>query len=178
LLDWRAVPIPLDAPSGTADLTLPDGTIISTIKIESTPVIDTPPNFDTSVNAIVPHVGTLMGYTVQGDISDRSRPFELTLVWQADQATDISYTVFAQLVSDNGHVLAQSDSVPALQTRPTTGWRHGEYIVDTHTVNFHADAPSGTAKLIVGLYDAVTGDRVTITPLSDFVTLRERIVIR
>ena len=111
-------------------------------------------------------------------MSNRSQPFTLTLVWQAEKATAVDYTVFAQLISSDGQVIAQDDMMPAKGTRPTTGWRKGEYIVDEHLIAFHNDAQPTTARLIVGLYDAATGQRVAITPTSDFITLQTDITLR
>ncbi len=178
MLDWRQVQIPLDAESGTADLQFADGTVIVKLPINSIPAIYQAPQVDTPVNTNIPNVGTLVGYSVIGDMTDRTQPFNLSLVWKADQASTASYTVFAQLISSDGRVLAQSDSLPANGARPTTGWRTGEYIVDDHTVTFHADASAGTAKLIVGLYDAATGQRVPITATDDFITLQTGITVR
>ncbi|MEZ4668267.1 MAG: glycosyltransferase family 39 protein [Anaerolineae bacterium] len=177
-LDWRAAQLPLDAPDGTAQLRLADGTVVSTIPVDALLLVSVLPTFDTGVNTAIPGVGTLMGYTITGDMTDRSHPFELTLVWQAEAATAVSYTVFAQLVREDGQVLAQSDSIPVQATRPTTGWRRGEYVVDRHTVTFHADAQAGTARLIVGLYDAASGKRVAVTADSDFITLQTGIEVR
>jgi 4-amino-4-deoxy-L-arabinose transferase-like glycosyltransferase len=179
MLDWREAHIPPDAPSGTAEVRLPDGTVIGRYTIESLPALYSPPAFDRSVKSgEFSQAGNLIGYTISGDMTDRSQPFTLTLVWWALHPTDISYTVFAQLVTDDGRVLAQSDSIPAGNTRPTTGWRDGEYIVDTHQVVFHDDAAPGTARLIVGLYDAATGQRLATVVGGDFVTLQEGIVVR
>jgi len=177
-LDWRQVRIPLDAESGTAHVQLADGTVIGSITIESIPAIYDAPNVTKLINADVPNIGTLLGYSVSGDMSDRNQPFTLSLVWKAHQPTTTSYTVFAQLVSADGRVLAQSDSLPANGARPTTGWRAGEYILDEHTVTFHSDATPATATLIVGLYDAVTGQRVPITPTTDTITLQTGITVR
>lgn len=177
-LDWRQVQIPLDAVSGTANVELPDGTVISSVTIDAVPAIYEQPAVDQVSNADVPNIGTLVGYSVQGNMSDRNQPFTLKLVWKAKQPSSVSYTVFAQLITDDGRVLAQSDSLPANGARPTTGWRAGEYIVDEHMVNFHADATAGTASLIVGLYDSVTNQRVPITPMGDFITLQTGITIR
>ncbi len=177
-LDWRQVQIPLDAESGTANVQLADGTVIGSINIESIPAIYDAPKVDTLINTDIPNIGTLVGYSVSGDMTDRSQPFTLSLIWQASQATVASYTVFAQLISTDGRVLAQSDSLPANGTRPTTGWRTGEYILDEHTVTFHADATAATASLIVGVYDAATNQRVPITPTTDFITLQTGINVR
>ncbi len=177
-LDWRQVQIPLDAASGTANVQLPDGTVIGSVTIDAIPAIYEQPAVDTVINTDVPNIGTLVGYSVQGDMSDRRQPFTLKLVWKAQRPSATSYTVFAQLITDDGRVLAQSDSLPANGARPTTGWRTGEYIVDEHMVNFHADATTGTASLIVGLYDAATNQRVSITPMGDFINLQRGITIR
>lgn len=177
-LDWRQIQIPLDAPSGVAQVTLPDGTVIGSITVESIPALFDEPTFSRAVNTSIPNIGTLVGYTLSGDMGDRSQPFTLDLIWQAEQSTATSYTVFAQLVAADGRVLAQSDSLPAEGSRPTTGWRTGEYIVDRHTVMFHADATSTAASLIVGMYDAATGQRVPISPTSDVLTLATDLEVR
>ncbi|MBI1276884.1 MAG: hypothetical protein GC179_02020 [Anaerolineaceae bacterium] len=177
-LDWRQVQIPLDAGSGTANILLPDGTVIGSINIESIPAVYDAPNVDKPINVEIPAVGTLVGFSISGDMSDRSQPFTLSLVWKAAQPTLTSYTVFAQLISTDGQVLAQSDMLPANGARPTTGWRTGEYILDEHLVAFHADAKAATASLIVGLYDAATNQRVAISPTADFITLQTGINVR
>jgi hypothetical protein len=177
-LDWRSAQIPADAPSGTAEIDLPDGTVLGSYTIESIPLLGEPPAFDTAIGAPLPDIGKLIGYSVNGDMTDRTQPFTLTLIWQAEQPAPISYTVFAQLVTDDGRVLAQTDSLPSQGTRPTTGWRPGEYITDTHTVTFHADAIPGSARLIVGMYDTATGQRVQISPEADFITLRDGIEVQ
>jgi hypothetical protein len=83
-----------------------------------------------------------------------------------------------QLISAEGRVLAQSDALPAGGARPTTGWRSGEYIVDDHRLSFHAGAGPGMARLIAGMYDAQTGQRVRFADGADAVTLAEGILIR
>ncbi len=179
-LDWRFVIIPRDASDGTAELRLPDGRVLGTYTIESLPALYYPaPPFDTLVEdgSLSEAGGILIGYSISGDMTDRSQPFTLTLVWLGHPA-DISYTVFVQLVTDDGRVLAQSDSIPANGLRPTTGWRSGEYILDMHQVVFHEDASPGTARLIVGFYNAATGQRVPNARGGDFITLQEGIEVK
>ena len=176
-LDWRAVTIPLDAPSGQAVLRLPDGMALATYTIESLPALTEPQPFDTPVNASFVGVGTLVGYTLDSDLLDHTTPFDVRLVWHADQTAATSYTVFVQLIDESGQVIAQADSAPADNTRPTTSWRPGEYIVDVQHVTFHADAQPATARLIAGLYDSATGTRVPLASGADFITLRENIQV-
>jgi hypothetical protein len=86
--------------------------------------------------------------------------------------------VFVQLLGKNGQVIAQSDAIPAQGSRPTTGWRAGEYLVDPHQVAFHADAIAGAARLIVGMYDATTGERVMLPQGWSAYPLAEGLLVR
>jgi 4-amino-4-deoxy-L-arabinose transferase-like glycosyltransferase len=176
--DWRAVQIPPDAASGSAELRLPDGTVLARYTIENIPAVYQPPAYANPLEATLPDVGTLVGYTLEASPVDRSRPLHLTLVWRAEKATPLGYTVFAQLVTPDGRVIAQSDSPPAGGARPTTGWRAGEYVTDEHALQFHDDAPPGTVSLIVGMYDAQTGGRLKWSDGQDFVTLQTGIQVR
>jgi uncharacterized membrane protein len=178
-LDWRTAQIPLGAPAGNAVLSLPDGTVLSNYRIESVPAIYDAPEFAVSVDAIFPGVGTLVGYTLENDSLGRAAPFDVMLIWRADETPDLSYTVFVQLLNADGVVIAQADSVPAANARPTNGWRPGEYIVDMQRVTFHEGVqPAANARLIAGLYDPATGARVPLTSGADFITLNKSIPVR
>jgi hypothetical protein len=177
-LDWRTARIPLDAPSGQAQIRLPDGTVLATYTIESIPLLTEPPPFETAVDAHFVGVGTLVGYTLDSETLDRTTPFDVMLVWRADQIASTNYTVFVQLIDEAGQVIAQADSMPVANTRPTTTWRPGEYLADVQQVTFHTDAQPTTARLIAGLYDASTGVRIPLASGADFITLREGIFVR
>ena len=111
-----------------------------------------PPPVDLPLGVDYPGLGQLVGATISA--AARNQPLTVTLVWQADSTPQIAYTVFVQLIGEDGTVLAQSDAMPAGNTRPTTGWQVGEYVTDTHTLNLPEF--TGTVSLIVGLYDAST----------------------
>jgi len=107
----------------------------------------------------------LLGY----DLSGAARPGEtlsLTLYWSAASPLPQRYKVFTHLLGDTfnaagGNFLwGQSDAEPAANTRPTTGWRAGEVIVDTHAIAIAGDAPPGMYRIEVGLYDPVSGARL------------------
>ena len=103
------------------------------------------------VDQAIGDVGRLVGYSMANDrVAVIPEPFDVTLVWQAVKGSDTAYTVFVQLLDAEGRLIAQSDAEPAQGQRPTTGWRSGEYIVDTHTLQFNDIAAPGTAHLIVG----------------------------
>ena len=98
------------------------------------------------------------------------------LYWQTDEALTTRYTVFAQLLAGDNTVVAQSDSAPAGGTRPTTGWLPGEIITDPHTLSLPSNPSPGPYRLIAGLYDPVTGQRLPVraadgTPVADFITV-------
>jgi len=176
--DWRAARIPADAAPGPAALRLPDGTLIGRCIVESRPGLFEPPPLAVSVGAALPGVGTLAGFTLQADSFDRGAPLPITLVWRADGPTDTPYTVFVQLLDASGALIAQSDAQPAAGSRPTTGWRSGEYIVDAHTLAFNARAAPGPAALIAGMYDPLTGQRVMTAAGGDHIALPGTVTVR
>jgi len=104
-------------------------------------------------------VARLVGY----DVAQTAAPGEtlpVTLSWLALAETPVSYKVFVQLLDKEGRLVTGSDAVPAGWTRPTTGWIAGEYIQDRHELLLPADLPPGSYQLLVGLYDATTGQRL------------------
>ncbi len=162
-LDWREVHILLDTPAGNARLQLPDGFVLGQYEIEALPVLLEEPDFDTPVDESIPGITRLSGYSVDTEPVDHNLPLDVTLIWQAESSEiGVDYVVFVQLLDADGQLIAQSDSMPAQGQRPTTGWREGEYILDTHQLTFNAQAASGKATLIIGLYDPLTGARVPV----------------
>ncbi len=179
-LDWRTLRIPAEVGGGTASLSLPDGTILTQIQIDALPRLDEVPDFATAVNERLGETGTLIGYTPDETAAGRDAPFPVTLVWRAgNEPSDTSYTVFVQLLNSSGQLIAQSDSIPAQGQRPTTGWRAGEYILDRHALGFNDLAAPGEARLIVGMYDALTGERVPVDAGGrDYIELPGSITVR
>ena len=88
---------------------------------------------------------------------------------------DTGYTVFAQLLDGQGRVQAQIDSVPQSGSYPTFWWLPGEVVADPLTLVMPPDLPRGEPyRLIVGLYDPVTGDRLPVSDTGlDYVELTE-----
>jgi hypothetical protein len=111
---------------------------------------------------------------VAGDI------LQLTLGWRyvaADSGSSMPpRKVFVHLAAADGTPTAQHDGEPAAGIRPTTAWQPGEVIQDRHGVLLPPDMPPGEYRLIVGLYDALTGARLPVTlagqPQGDSLVLR------
>ena len=99
---------------------------------------------------------------------DEARDLQLTWRTRALQARD--WTVFVQLLDGENTVLWQEDRQPQAGMAPTSTWLVDEVIADHYTVPQDARA----MRLIVGLYDAATGARDTLTvptPGADFFTV-------
>jgi hypothetical protein len=151
--------------------------VLATYMVDALARIDEAPEVDVEVNRVLGEVGTLVGYIAENE-ADLTQSFPITLIWQAGE-TQTSYTVFAQLLDSQGRLIAQSDSIPAQGERPTTGWRAGEYIIDMHKLQFNEVAAPGEAQLIVGMYDAQTGQRIRLEPDGpDFIEVPGSISVR
>jgi len=103
---------------------------------------------------------TLRGYKA----SVRPGAVNVTLRWATDGYPDADYTVFLHLVpaDDGEQVVAQGDAPPLDGRWPTSLWRPGAELDDTHTIPLPADLPPGVYRLLVGLYDPVTGARLPL----------------
>ena len=92
----------------------------------------------------------------------------LTRYWSAAGPLAPAHKVFAHLLGETfnaagGNFLwGQSDAEPAANTRPTTTWRAGEVIIDSHLIPVAADAPAGRYTLEVGLSEPLGGARLAV----------------
>jgi hypothetical protein len=100
----------------------------------------------------------LAGYKAQ----PAAQALDLTLYWQTQTPLTTSYKVFAQLLAADNTLLAQADSFPAAGQRPSAGWLPGEIIADPHTLTFANSPAPGSYRLIAGLYDPLTGQRLLL----------------
>ncbi|MEZ4661261.1 MAG: phospholipid carrier-dependent glycosyltransferase [Caldilineaceae bacterium] len=94
-----------------------------------------------------------------GEQSPTEYTLPVTLVWQAQTAPLASYTTFVHLVDRQGQIVSQSDALPA-GGYTTNQWAPGEVVLDPHQLKLPDDLASGTYTLIVGLYDALSGQRL------------------
>jgi uncharacterized membrane protein len=84
------------------------------------------------------------------------------LSWTAQKKPSRSYTVFVHLVSAEGARVAQSDSMPANSSYPTTEWSVGDAVYDRHELTVAETALPGAYTFQAGLYDAATGERLPV----------------
>ncbi len=64
-----------------------------------------------------------------------------------------------------------ADAPPVNGSRATDEWLPGEFIVDPHRLSWRDTSYSGPARLVVGLYDPTTGERLPTADGADSVTL-------
>jgi hypothetical protein len=130
------------------------------------PAADTPP--PTRFSAQLGDSIRLIGYDIS-PISNlqypygHTSPISLALYWQIAAPILTDYTVFTQLVGPDGQVYAQWDNPPQAGRYPTTAWTPQETIIDRYTLTLRDGAPPGEYRLLVGMYNPVTGQRLPVT---------------
>jgi hypothetical protein len=108
----------------------------------------------------------------------------LTLYWRpTDQAPPPQdYSIYIHLLDAQGTKIANWDGEPLLNQYPTRFWRPGESLLDYWEFRIPKDVPTGPASLRIGIYDAVSGERLPVTidgqPAGDGVTIETRIVVK
>jgi hypothetical protein len=85
------------------------------------------------------------GYADAGSLS-------LSLYWKAAAPISDNLQVFVHVLDASNQIVAQADSAPVNGTYLTTQWRADTLIEDAHTLTFDQPLPSGSYKVVVGLY--------------------------
>ncbi|UCC62484.1 MAG: glycosyltransferase family 39 protein [Anaerolineae bacterium] len=110
----------------------------------------------------------LLGYDLEAEGLRPGGTVYLTLYWQARGLVERRYKVFTHLLgevfnAESGSFLwGQQDNEPVGGTRPTSGWRPGEVVVDGYAILLDRQAPAGRYALEIGLYDPATGERLPL----------------
>jgi 4-amino-4-deoxy-L-arabinose transferase-like glycosyltransferase len=113
-------------------------------------------------------VARLVGFDLPQTEVTGGEPLPLTLVWESlATGAQPAYTVFVHLVAPDGRIVAQDDAPPNEGRRPTNGWVSGEYVVDTHHLRYQEPEYRGPGQIVVGLYDPISGVRLTLPDGTD-----------
>ena len=103
----------------------------------------------------------LLGYDLEvGGWKAGVGNFELALYWRARAVVGKDYTVFVHLVDQGGRLWGQGDGVPVGGLYPTSAWLPGQVIEDRHVIQVDPDVPPGSYRVLVGLYDPATLERL------------------
>ncbi len=105
--------------------------------------------------------------TVESERDETGGRVHVVLYWRSEALVETSYTVFVHLVGPDGRIYAQADRPPRNGRHPTTHWRPGEVVVDPYSLELPADAPEGMYRILAGMYDWTTGDRLPVQDAED-----------
>jgi len=106
----------------------------------------------------------LEGFEVAQTSVKRSTPIILIAYWRARATIEADYTVFVHLISPDGKIVAQLDTlgVPRKGQSPTSTWMPGRLVAEAILLSTQ-DVPAGVGyRLQFGLYDAVSQERLSI----------------
>ena len=106
---------------------------------------------------------SLIGFDMRQTKLIAGDTLNVTLLWNAQSSIEQNYTVFTQLLGPDFQLHGQLDNQPVNNLWPTTRWQPGETIVDSYTIPINPQAPPGSYQLLVGMYNAETGERLPIT---------------
>jgi hypothetical protein len=150
------------------------------VRVAAREHVMTPPKVIGNLRLDFGGLATLIGYEIfpaeftSGQVGE----LNVTLNWRARASADISYTVFVHLVDEDHGVRGYGDSEPGGGTLPTTGWMPGEYLSDSHTVRMGGAIPPGRYRVVIGLYDRATGQRLTLPDGADSWELPQSVIVR
>jgi hypothetical protein len=129
-----------------------------------------PPSLTRPINAALGHEMRLVEVKLTESLeAGQILPVELT--WQTLQPPQTDYNLFLQLLNTGGQAVAQHDSPPNGGYTPTSTWPPGQTITVRHALALPTNLPPGSYRLIAGLYNPVTSQRLPVNETTDFVEL-------
>src|SRR5690606_12211792 len=93
--------------------------------------------------------------------------------WRAAQQPVVNYPLFVHVLGDDETPVSQYDGSPAPERRAAPNWDEpSDTLTGAHTVlGLPPDLPGGAYRLLVGLYDYETGQRLLLDNGSDSYTI-------
>ena len=140
------------------------------LQIDAPPRVFDPPPVSHSLQAQLGDHFLLTGYDLPARITPGAS-ISVTLMWQSIREVDRNYKVFVHLLDTQGQLVSQSDAVPGNWTRPTSGWQAGEYVTDSHLLVLKSDLAPGEYRLVAGMYDIETRQRLPVASRGDVIEL-------
>ena len=99
------------------------------------------------------------------------------LRWKPLTRPERRFKVTVQLLDPRDQIIAQQDGEPGGGRQPTTDWQPHEIVSDNHGLLLPPGTPPGEYRLIVALYDAENGARLS-TPSGDALQLSQLTLVR
>ncbi len=104
-------------------------------------------------------------------LTDASQPgetAELLTIWRVEDPTRVGprhlptdatdVRLFTHVLNDDGSILTQHDALSA----PSWSWQQDDFVLQVHSVLVPTPTMAGAYETAVGIYDAVTGERLAI----------------
>jgi hypothetical protein len=152
-----------------ASLWIPWG-VINPAYDRPAPVIALPADVE-PINATFGQTATLMGFEIPVSSVHPGEGLPVTLYWRAEAATDTNYSLFLHLVDEHELIIAQRDVFHGPGVFPSSQWSPGIQFSDTYIVTIPATIYAPTsARLVVGLYDHLTGTRLRLPDGTDSIS--------
>ncbi len=115
---------------------------------------------------------TLLGYDLAPSSARAGQELEVVLHWQARTPPSRDYNVFLHLRDAADRSVAQADGLPSWYgPQPTSSWPPGKVVLDAHLLSLPADLAPGRYRLVAGLYDWRTLERLPLASGGDEVEL-------
>jgi hypothetical protein len=105
----------------------------------------------------------LVGYDITNTSLKAGDTLYVTLHWTTQAPPAQDYTVFTQLLGPDFQLHGQMDHQPLNNLWPTSRWQPGDHLADRYDIPIDPNAPVGTYQLLVGMYNAQTGERQPVT---------------
>lgn len=118
----------------------------------------------------------LVGYDLNTKEAAPGDALTLRHYWQAESPTLTTHHVYNHLLDAAGTIVAQTDYVPLWDARrPTTTWDDPAEILlgRQFTLALSADLPPGKYRLVSGLYDVTSWQRLLAPGGRDFIDITE-----
>ena len=100
----------------------------------------------------------------------------IALTWRANAPIKTNAKIFVHALAADGRLLAQHDAMPLNDLRPMVSLPPGEDVLDHHGLALPADY-TGPIRIVLGLYDPATGQRLKTTDGRETVALRTVMVL-
>ena len=116
----------------------------------SAPAMERPPLHPRDV--VLAGVMRLVGYDQSSSSTRPGETLGITLFWQPQSEIEFDYSSYVHLVDDAGRGITQSDHQLGGDYYPTTLWRPGEVLRDSHVLTIPQDVVPGVYRLVAGMY--------------------------
>jgi hypothetical protein len=127
----------------------PDPEMLPMIRV-SGPALERPPLHPREVE--LAGVMRLVGYDQSSSSARPGESLTITLYWQPQSEIDFDYSSYVHLVAEAGRGITQSDHQLGGEYYPTSLWRPGEVLRDSHVLTIPQDVAPGVYRLVSGMY--------------------------